>query len=816
MQSPSDNLPSSHDSPLPSSASNTTVTATAVSQSAPPPLSIMSAVPPASFVAAPLVLHHHPHSHTMQETKSKYPLSEAKTPPSLKLCKLFENVKWQTGNSNNGSSSNSTNSNSHSADPKNFTSKRRSSSTFQLVPTIDTSSATTTPPTNGFNKRARLDFLQQHQHDNPAATAAAAAAAAAYYYIDQYAMPSPSHIEDDEYDANGAIGSSSGVIATPGNGDMIHDPIRQLPDMVNAYESLSQEMKSFVMFQLLKRSSTDTLQFVNSLITPALKRDFLAHLPVELALHVIRYLDVHSLCRAACVSRKWRSVIDSDATTWKRLLDQSGFLYEEEDSESTSLGSILDHHDDEDDEEEKEKEESREMAMEMVMEGDDEDDEEESQEGGAYPTQWRQAWYGADGYPAPNAHGDGPNIGNMSHFGSRHNDNSTAPSTAFRDTTRMEIDYDFGHNSTRRLPMRSKLSHPYKDIYRRHYTLRQNWRKGRAKRMNFDGHPPGTVVTCLQFDDEKIISGADDNYINIYDTKTGRRLHTLAGHDGGVWALQYLDNTLVSGSTDRTVRVWDIRRGVCTHIFLGHTSTVRCLQIIQPTMVNGRLEPSVPLIVTGSRDSTLRVWRLPDLERNETFNGVGVNRWFMHTLTGHDHSVRALAVHGKKLVSGSYDCSVCVWDVEAGRLLHRMEGHTQKVYSVVVDPARGRCMSGSMDSTVRIWDMEYGNCLRVLEGHTILVGLLGLTPNYLVSAAADASLRIWSPDNGFCRHVLHGHRGAITCFQHNEEIVISGSEGGLKMWDIKTGRHIRDLITGVTGVWRVAFDHRRCVAAVHR
>lgn len=496
--------------------------------------------------------------------------------------------------------------------------------------------------------------------------------------------------------------------------------------MVQAYDSLPNDMKSYVLFQLLKLSPISTLQFVSSVIVPALKRDFLECLPLELSLHVVSYLDAPSLCSAACVSRKWKSIIDSDANTWKRLLDKDGFKY-------VDPWSNRDH----------------------------------SSLGKSDTLQYRD-------------------------------DHSS--------TENMDIDLK---------PVVAEPSHPYKDIYRRHYTLRRNWREGRARRITFQGHR-GHVVTCLQFDDNKIVSGADDGLINVYDTRTGSLRHSLRGHDGGVWALQYVNNTLVSGATDRTVRVWNIARGVCTHVFAGHTSTVRCLQIVMPKLVDGRMEPSIPLIVTGSRDSTIRVWRLPDPERDERFRGNGVNPWFMHTLAGHSQSVRTLAAHGNRLVSGSYDNTVCIWDIEQGRLLHRMEGHTQKVYSVVIDPERRRCMSGSMDATVRIWDMETGNCLKILLGHSVLVGLLGLTPNYLVSAAADASLRIWSPESGTCQHVLNGHRAAITCFQHSDDIIISGSEGGLKMWDVRTGRLVRDLITDVSGVWRVAFDRRRCVAAVHK
>jgi F-box and WD-40 domain protein CDC4 len=228
-------------------------------------------------------------------------------------------------------------------------------------------------------------------------------------------------------------------------------------------------------------------------------------------------------------------------------------------------------------------------------------------------------------------------------------------------------------------------------------------------------------VTCLQFDSEKIISGYEDQSIHVYDTTSGNRLKQLDGHEGGVWALQYLGNTLVSGATDRTVRVWDIEKGICTHTFRGHTSTVRCLQIVMPVNVNKdpngvpKYEPEFPVIVTGSRDSTLLVWRLPDPELNGHISPTD-GSWLLHSLVGHTQSVRALAAEGSTLVSGSYDCTVRVWNICTGALVHRLHGHTQKVYSIVLDRERNQCMSGSMDAVVRIWSLEDGTCLHMLEG----------------------------------------------------------------------------------------------------
>ncbi|KAL0075863.1 WD40-repeat-containing domain protein [Phycomyces blakesleeanus] len=329
-----------------------------------------------------------------------------------------------------------------------------------------------------------------------------------------------------------------------------------------------------------------------------------------------------------------------------------------------------------------------------------------------------------------------------------------------------------------------------KQIYRRHHIMRPQ----------------------LEFDEDKVITGSDDHSVNVYDIKSGKLMRILNGHSGGVWALKYVGNTLVTGSTDRTVRV-------CRYIFQGHSSTVRCLTIIVPTPSISSTEehspqPSQPLIVSGSRDFTLKVWRLPDLDEPVIDTDQKESTYLLHTLSGHTQSVRALAAHGSTVVSGSYDHTVRVWDVEHGKAGHVLTGHTQKVYSVVIDPKRNHCISGSMDSSVRIWNLEDGTCVSILRGHSILVGLLGLSGDCLVSAAADSSLRVWSAETGECQYLLAGHKGAITAFQHDSQKIISGSEGGLKMWCTKTGTLLHELIDDISGVWVVSFDERRCIAAV--
>ncbi len=157
----------------------------------------------------------------------------------------------------------------------------------------------------------------------------------------------------------------------------------------------------------------------------------------------------------------------------------------------------------------------------------------------------------------------------------------------------------------------SERSVPLKTLYKQRYTDRKAWFDSEiVSHTQFAGL--GTnVITCLQFDEDRIVCSSDDHSLNIYTLDGG--LTRLDGHEGGVWALQYRGDVLVTGSTDRTVRIWDLETKKQKHVFLGHTSTVRCLQIVEPVLdeATGEWQPPYPLFVTGSRDHTLRVWKLP-------------------------------------------------------------------------------------------------------------------------------------------------------------------------------------------------------------
>ncbi|KAJ1812157.1 SCF ubiquitin ligase complex subunit cdc4, partial [Coemansia sp. RSA 2599] len=718
--------------------------------------------------------------------------------------------------------------------------------------------------------------------------------------------------------------------------------VYNLPSIMSTYDNLPSNMQTYLLYQLLRRTPRPALQFAAQAMLPVLHRDFIGGLPTEVTHHVLKFMDTRTLCRASCVSQAWNKVVDGDRAVWRAKLIDARYVPEV------------------------------------------------------------------------------PRVHPLCHTYFGLGPEPSRPIT-YNQPTNAEL--SFAQLAPRELavppayPMPSTAaagasSNAFKEQFARCYRLDRNWQEGRCRKFSFlcDG---GNVVTCVQLTEKYIIAGFDTKNIYVFDINSGDIVRQLVGHEGGVWALSVVGNTVISGSTDRSVRVWDLETGKCTHVFTGHSSTVRCLQVLLPTDMRTsreramglpvRYEPAEPLIITGSRDTTLRVWRLPSPKKDAPFrvarssvasrsvggmaqpqtpgqhaaganeaddsqmavDGAGgnanddsggnndgaeaeaeaeaatsasaspsqrnpsnptattagsasaasrlrmaatastgtqqrANPYFVRTFEGHTDSVRAVAGHGNMVVSGSYDCTIRVWNIETGAMVHQLEGHTSKVYTIVLDPDQHLIFSGSMDGTIRVWNWDSGNCLRILRGHLTLVGLLALKHGTLVSAGADTTLRIWdhpmkqakasparqrpfsnipgdtlagttqpahAPPNlpqqqqhhhhqalvpnignlqqvhllqqlqlqqrandqlhqqqvdttaDMIRHetfVLRQHTNAITCFQHDGTKIVSGADSTLKLWDVRTGMFVRDLLSSLTSVWQVQFDKRRCVAAVNR
>lgn len=113
------------------------------------------------------------------------------------------------------------------------------------------------------------------------------------------------------------------------------------------------------------------------------------------------------------------------------------------------------------------------------------------------------------------------------------------------------------HNSTSPLLISNQPQFSYKDYFKRKYSIACAWNEG-GKVTTVEGGFSHGLVTSLQFDEKYTVVGCDNHRIEVFDTNSGKKIKTIEGHEGGVWALQFIGGTeddperiLLSGGCDR-------------------------------------------------------------------------------------------------------------------------------------------------------------------------------------------------------------------------------------------------------------------------
>ena len=82
-------------------------------------------------------------------------------------------------------------------------------------------------------------------------------------------------------------------------------------------------------------------------------------------------------------------------------------------------------------------------------------------------------------------------------------------------------------------------------------------------------------------------------------------------------------------------------------------------------------------------------------------------------LSGHTDSVTSVAWswNDSKIVSGSMDNTVNIWNAVTGQIIKTLLGHTDSVNSVAWSHDGLRIVSGSFDNTVKIWNAVTGQII---------------------------------------------------------------------------------------------------------
>jgi len=200
--------------------------------------------------------------------------------------------------------------------------------------------------------------------------------------------------------------------------------------------------------------------------------------------------------------------------------------------------------------------------------------------------------------------------------------------------------------------------------------------------------------------------------------------------------------------------------------------------------------------VTGSWDQTLRIW---DMQKGALVGGP---------FDAHTDSVSTVAVSpdDRRIASaGQRERSILIWDVESKQMVLNPLRHADMVKSSCFSPDGKRLASGSLDGKVCLWDAQTGAFLVALEGHRDWVGCVAFSPDglKLASGSSDA-ICVWRTDNSERLLEIDGHQDLIRSVvwspdgQQLVSATSSSEDKTVKFWDSSNGDQIGQLCTGHT------------------
>jgi F-box and WD-40 domain protein 1/11 len=232
-----------------------------------------------------------------------------------------------------------------------------------------------------------------------------------------------------------------------------------------------------------------------------------------------------------------------------------------------------------------------------------------------------------------------------------------------------------------------------------------------------DAHE-GSVLACVvELDNQGgiIVTGSSDTTAAVWrvsrksahdinsdaeEPKAGTELQvvreqTLRGHTDTVLDVALASQHIVTCSKDTTIRIYSRDDYTLQHnITNAHTGPVNCLS----------LDSDNTQFVSASGDGSWIMFSLSGAEELFKVPNLGSDG----SSTG--HGLACIAWKGPYIVTGSNDRDVRIYDT-TGTLLRRLEGHTGTVRAVDMDvdkEGKGVVVSGSYDNTVTMWNVETG------------------------------------------------------------------------------------------------------------
>jgi WD40 repeat protein len=266
-------------------------------------------------------------------------------------------------------------------------------------------------------------------------------------------------------------------------------------------------------------------------------------------------------------------------------------------------------------------------------------------------------------------------------------------------------------------------------------------------------HQGEVVVARFLPDGKRILTASNDMTVRLWNADTTGLFKTYAKVFGpgrlGNTRIYSLDispdgERFVTTGTDYTVRIWQVESGKVIKEWIEGRN--QCSPTDWCGAINARYAPDGQHIVTSDYAGMVKI-----------FDSHGT---FLRRVQAHEDEVNGIAISldNKRMLTGSNDSTIKLWDFESLELQKTFSDHTRAVRSVTFSDKGDQILSGSDDQTVKLWDLQ-GNILLTIEAHANEVRSVEFSQDMkkILTSSADNTAKIWDMKGQLLR-LLSGHQ----------------------------------------------------------